>query len=114
MILIYLNITTFKFIIDYVAFKDRLTYRLELFNEFCNHIITVSIILYTDFVPYDDTKYQFGWFMYLMMLFNFSIGFMVPIIYSVLATYRRYKLKREKKKKYLKAISKNLRESVKK
>ena len=49
--------------------------------------------------------------MYLVIVINFAIGFMVPVYYSILETYRKCQLKRAKRKMQ-KAVDENLKKAV--
>ena len=69
--------------INWTKFNDRLTNRMEIFNEFCSSFNILIIIWYTDFILDPEIKFNYGWILVSFLIFNLIIGFSVPIIISI-------------------------------
>ena len=59
---IFLTLLMILFIIDVYPFEEMKMNKQEVFNEICVLISGYVMLLYTEFVGLEETRYTIGWF----------------------------------------------------
>lgn len=74
-----LNLATLIYYGNIQPFQTRFMTRINLFNEFCISLVTWHLMLFSDFVPGQETQYQIGWSMIFTIVLNAIINLIVVL-----------------------------------
>jgi len=68
-------------------------------------------MFFTDYIPNDDMKYNYGYFLFFLIIINFAIGFLIPMGLILKDSCRKLYYWNEKRK-ILNRIKINMRKTI--
>ena len=84
--LMFLNLFILLYVGGVQPFETRLKNRIEMFNELSICVLTIQMLLFTDFVLSKEAQFEAGWHMVGVMAFNMFCNFLIVLVIGALGT----------------------------
>jgi len=73
-ILVITSVVSVVYVYSFLPFKDMLSAHMEVFNEATLMLMSYMTVSYSDFQPDSYLKYEIGWLMIYLFIFNFVVN----------------------------------------